>query len=177
MLLRSDGEVDEDTLTYARTKIDAVVDRPGLPPVTGEVRITRAAAHHADRPWSATAALHVGGREVVVLAEEATARELAGQPLAGHRRSAQRRCDSVGRRSTSRTRHNTRTHHCLLAPPESTRVMGVAGHLRVGLPGASLLEYRCGDKGRQRRPPVRHHAPGLLPAAGTSRSLFTGYEG
>ncbi|MDX2760364.1 hypothetical protein P1S61_33245 [Streptomyces sp. ME08-AFT2] len=79
VLLRSDGEVDEDTLVYARTKIDAVVDRPGLPPVTGEVRITRAAAHHADRPWSATATLHVGRREVVVLAEEATGREVVDQ--------------------------------------------------------------------------------------------------
>ncbi|HZX39841.1 MAG TPA: hypothetical protein VFF37_16205 [Streptomyces sp.] len=79
VLLRSDGEVDEETLEYARTKIDAVIGRPGLPAVTGEVRITRASAHHADRPWSATAALHVGWREVVVLAEEATGRELVDQ--------------------------------------------------------------------------------------------------
>jgi hypothetical protein len=77
--LRADGEVDEETLAYARTKIDAVVGRAGLPPVTGKVRITRAAAHHADRPWSATAALHVGNREVVVLAEEATGREVVDQ--------------------------------------------------------------------------------------------------
>jgi hypothetical protein len=49
--LRSEGAVDEDTLAYARTKIDAVVSRPGLPAVTGEVRIVRAAAHHGDRPW------------------------------------------------------------------------------------------------------------------------------
>ncbi|MFF6783682.1 hypothetical protein [Streptomyces sp. NPDC012510] len=79
VLLRSDGEVDEATLAYARTKVDAAVGRPGLPAVTGEVRITRAAAHHADRPWSATAALHVGRREVVVLAEAATGRELVDQ--------------------------------------------------------------------------------------------------
>jgi hypothetical protein len=79
VLLRSDGEVDEDTLSYARTKIDAIVSRPGLPAVSGEVRITRASAHHVDRPWSATAALHVGRREVVVLAEEATGRELVDQ--------------------------------------------------------------------------------------------------
>ncbi|MFF2516565.1 hypothetical protein [Streptomyces sp. NPDC058086] len=79
VLLRSDGEVDEETLEYARTKIDAVIGRPGLPAVTGEVRITRASAHHADRPWSATASLHVGRREVVVLAEEATGRELVDQ--------------------------------------------------------------------------------------------------
>lgn len=76
VLLRSSGAVDEETLTYARTKIDAVVDRPGLPAVTGEVRITKAAAHHADRPWSATADLHIGRHEVVVVAEEASGHEL-----------------------------------------------------------------------------------------------------
>ncbi|MFJ8112001.1 hypothetical protein [Streptomyces sp. NPDC096132] len=74
--LRSEGAVDEETLAYARTKIDAVVTRPGLPAVTGEVRIVRAAAHHADRPWSATADLRIGGRQVVVLAEEATGTEV-----------------------------------------------------------------------------------------------------
>ena len=79
VLVRSVGEVDEETLAYARTKIDAVVGRPELPAAAGEVRITRAAAHHADRPWSATAALHVGRREVVVLAEAATGRDLVDQ--------------------------------------------------------------------------------------------------
>lgn len=79
VLLRSDGEVDAETMEYARTKIGAVVGRPGLPSVSGEVHITRASAHHADRPWSATASLHVGRREVVVLAEEATGRELVDQ--------------------------------------------------------------------------------------------------
>jgi ribosome-associated translation inhibitor RaiA len=73
--LRSDGTVDEETLAYARTKIDAVVGRPGLPVVTGEVHIVRAAAHHADRPWSATADLRIGGRHVVAAAEEATGTE------------------------------------------------------------------------------------------------------
>ncbi|GGY15138.1 hypothetical protein [Streptomyces djakartensis] len=77
--LRTDGPVDEETLQYARTKVDAVVDRPGLPSVTGEVRIVRAAAHHADRPWSATADLHVGGRQIIVLAEAATGTELVDQ--------------------------------------------------------------------------------------------------
>ncbi|TPQ17746.1 hypothetical protein [Streptomyces sporangiiformans] len=43
--LRSNGAVDENTMTYARTKIDVVVSRPGMPSLTGEVRITRAAAH------------------------------------------------------------------------------------------------------------------------------------
>lgn len=79
VLVRSEGEVDEETLSYARTKIDAVVGRPGLPAATGEVWITRVAAHHADRPWTATAALHVGRREVVVLAEESTGREVVDQ--------------------------------------------------------------------------------------------------
>ncbi|MER5379855.1 hypothetical protein ABT040_06155 [Streptomyces sp. NPDC002688] len=74
--LRSDGAVDEETLAYARTKIDVVVGRPGLPVVTGEVHIVRAAAHHAGRPWSATADLRVGGRQVVVAAEEATGTEV-----------------------------------------------------------------------------------------------------
>ncbi|WP_416981918.1 hypothetical protein [Streptomyces sp. T028] len=74
--LRSEGAVDEATLGYARTKIDAVVGRPGLPAVTGEVRIVRASAHHAGRPWSATADLRIAGRQVVVLAEEATGTEV-----------------------------------------------------------------------------------------------------
>ncbi|MFF4505023.1 hypothetical protein [Streptomyces sp. NPDC001401] len=77
--LRSDGPVDQDTLAYARTKIDAVVGRAGLPAVTGEVRIVRAGARHADHPWLATADLRVGGRQVVVLAEEATGREVVDQ--------------------------------------------------------------------------------------------------
>ncbi|GGR96430.1 hypothetical protein GCM10010269_39070 [Streptomyces humidus] len=69
--LRHEGAVDEETLAYARTKIDAVVGRTGLPAVSGEVRVVRAAAHHCDRPWSATADLRVGGRQVVVTVEEA----------------------------------------------------------------------------------------------------------
>ncbi|WP_460062602.1 hypothetical protein [Streptomyces sp. YKOK-I1] len=74
--LRSDGAVDEATLAYARTKIDAIVGRPGLPSVTGEVRIARASAHHAGHPWSATADLRIGGRQVVAVAEEATGTEV-----------------------------------------------------------------------------------------------------
>ncbi|MEV6481832.1 hypothetical protein [Streptomyces sp. NPDC051576] len=74
--LRSDGPVGQDTLAYARTKIDVVVSRPGLPAVTGEVRIVRAGAHHAGHPWLATADLHVGGRQVTATAEEATGTEV-----------------------------------------------------------------------------------------------------
>ncbi|MFD4600410.1 hypothetical protein ACFWPQ_20565 [Streptomyces sp. NPDC058464] len=74
--LRSGGAVDDETLAYARTKIDAVLGRAGVPAVTGEVRILRAVAHHAGHPWSATADLHIGGRQVVVtVAEEATGAE------------------------------------------------------------------------------------------------------
>jgi hypothetical protein len=74
--LRSDGAVDEETLAYARTKIDAVVSRPGSPAVTGEVRIVRAATHHAERPWSATADLQVSGHQVIAMAEDATGTEV-----------------------------------------------------------------------------------------------------
>lgn len=74
--LRSDGPVDQATLDYARTKLEAVVGRAGLPAVSGEVRIERASSRHADQPWLATADLRVGGWQVVVLAEEATGREL-----------------------------------------------------------------------------------------------------
>ncbi|MEV7326036.1 hypothetical protein [Streptomyces sp. NPDC093970] len=73
--LRSDGPVDKAMLAYARTKIDAVVSRPGLPAVTGVVRIVRAGARHADHPWLATADLHVGGHQVTATAEEATGTE------------------------------------------------------------------------------------------------------
>ncbi|KAF5990760.1 hypothetical protein [Streptomyces sp. WAC00263] len=77
--LRTDGDVDEATLEYARQKIDAVLGRPGLPTVTGEVRITKATTRHADRPWTASAEVRVGGRAVVVHAEETTSREVIDQ--------------------------------------------------------------------------------------------------
>lgn len=105
VLLRSDGEVDEETLAYARTKIDAVVMRPGLPAVTGEVHLTRAPAHHADRPWSAKAALRLGEREVVVLAEEATGREVVDQ------------LQDRLRRQTDKAAHGGRHDRRTAAPP------------------------------------------------------------
>jgi hypothetical protein len=100
--LRTAGEVDEQTLAYARTKIDAVVSRSGMPAVTGEVRITKATAHHAGHPWSATAALHIGGREVVALAEEATGREVVDQLQDRLRRQTDKATHAWanGRRST-----------------------------------------------------------------------------
>ncbi|MFI9583862.1 hypothetical protein ACIHCQ_18910 [Streptomyces sp. NPDC052236] len=77
--LRTEGEVDEETLAYARKKIDAITARPGPLALTGEVRIAKAAAHHSARPWTATADLRVGGHTVVVVAEEATGREVVDQ--------------------------------------------------------------------------------------------------
>ncbi|MFE6828460.1 hypothetical protein [Streptomyces sp. NPDC057690] len=74
--LRCDGAVDEETVAYARTKIDAVIGRPGLPAVTGEVHIVRAAAPHAGHRWSAAADLLIAGRHVVAVAEEATGTEV-----------------------------------------------------------------------------------------------------
>jgi len=88
--LRIDGAVDHETLAYARTKIDAVVGRPGLPAVSGEVRIVRAAVHHAQRPWSATADLHIGTQQVVVVAEEASGRALVDQLQDRLRRQAEK---------------------------------------------------------------------------------------
>ncbi|MEI5525654.1 hypothetical protein WB401_13920 [Streptomyces brasiliscabiei] len=76
VLLRHEGAVDQDVMAYARTKIDAVLGRPGMPAVSGEVRIARASAPHVEPPWSARAELRVGHRQVVVLAEEATATEV-----------------------------------------------------------------------------------------------------
>ncbi|WP_089107372.1 hypothetical protein [Streptomyces hyaluromycini] len=102
--LRSDGAVDEETLAYARTKIDAVLSRAGLPAVTGEVRILRAAAHHAGHPWSATADLHIGGRQVVVtVAEEATGAETVDRLQDRLRRQMDRAAQAWhdGRRTTT----------------------------------------------------------------------------
>lgn len=103
--LRSEGAVDQDTLAYARTKIDAAVGRPGLPAITGEVRIVRAAAHHANRPWSATADLRVGSRQVVVLAEEATGTEVVDQ------------LQDRLRRQTDKAAHSGDTGHRTTVPP------------------------------------------------------------
>ncbi|MFD8152380.1 hypothetical protein ACFV28_16735 [Streptomyces sp. NPDC059720] len=98
--VRAEGDVDEESLAYLREKVGAVLDRPGLPPVSGEVRVTRAAAHHIDLPWSAGAEIQVGGDLVVVHAREASARELADRlqdrlrsrtQRAAHRRDTARR--------------------------------------------------------------------------------------
>ncbi|MCQ9130315.1 MULTISPECIES: hypothetical protein [Streptomyces] len=75
--VRADGDVDEESLAYLREKVGAALARPGFPPVSGEVRVVRAAAHHVGLPWSAGAEIRVGGDLVVVHAREASARELA----------------------------------------------------------------------------------------------------
>ncbi|MET9404996.1 hypothetical protein ABZX90_04265 [Streptomyces sp. NPDC002935] len=103
--LRFDGAVDEQTLAYARAKIDAVVNRPGLPAVTGEVRIVRAAAHHTDRPWSATAELHVGGHQVIATAEERTGTEVVD------------RLQDRLRRQTDKAGHTRDAGHRTAPPP------------------------------------------------------------
>ncbi|MHC3472700.1 hypothetical protein ACYF6T_28975 [Streptomyces sp. 7R007] len=75
--VRAEGNVDEEALGYVRAKVHAVLDRPGLPVVGGEVRVARASAHHVEQPWSAAAEIRVGGELLVVHAGEATAHELA----------------------------------------------------------------------------------------------------
>ncbi|MGP4050165.1 hypothetical protein [Streptomyces sp. 2A115] len=103
--VRAEGEVGEEALAYARSKIDAVVNRPGLPAVTGEVRITRAAAHHADHPWSAVADLQVGRNGVVVHAQEATSQEVTD------------RLQDRLRRQVERAGHGGNAAHRPVTPP------------------------------------------------------------
>ncbi|MEU3980835.1 hypothetical protein AB0F77_12080 [Streptomyces sp. NPDC026672] len=75
--VRAVGDVCAEDLAYVRAKVEAAFARPGLPAVSGEVRIARAAAHHAGAPWSGGAEIRVGKTAVLVHATEATARELA----------------------------------------------------------------------------------------------------
>ncbi|AEY86765.1 hypothetical protein ACWC4C_05790 [Streptomyces olivaceoviridis] len=88
--MRVEGDVDEEALAYLREKVDAILDRPGLPAVSGVVRVARAVAHHGERPWSARAELVVGNTLVVVHAQEATGHELADR-LQGRLRSQMNR--------------------------------------------------------------------------------------
>ncbi|MEU6394701.1 hypothetical protein [Streptomyces sp. NPDC046939] len=75
--VRADSEWDEESLAYLREKVAAALDRPGLPPVSGEVRVRRASAHHVELPWSGRSDIRVGGDLVVVHAREASAGQLA----------------------------------------------------------------------------------------------------
>ncbi|SEE71275.1 hypothetical protein [Streptomyces sp. KS_5] len=73
----SSGDVSAEILAYARDRIRAVVDSPGMPALTGEVRIERAAAHRVEQSWRAVAEVRAGHAVVIVHAREATGRELA----------------------------------------------------------------------------------------------------
>ncbi|MBE8471952.1 hypothetical protein [Streptomyces justiciae] len=75
--VRATDNVDDEELTYLRAKVAAALDRPGLPEVSGEVRVVRAVAQHVGQPWSAAAEIRVGDDLVVVHAREASAHELA----------------------------------------------------------------------------------------------------
>ncbi|MFE6523268.1 hypothetical protein, partial [Streptomyces sp. NPDC057794] len=75
--VRAKGHVTDEDLGYVRGKVAAVLARQGLPAADGEVRITKAAAHHVEQPWSAAAELHVGRDLVVVHARGNGAHEVA----------------------------------------------------------------------------------------------------
>lgn len=105
VLVRAEGEVGDEVLAYVREKIDAVVSRAGLPAVTGEVRVTKAAAHHAEHPWSAVADIRVGGTVVVVHAREASSQEVAD------------RLQDRLRRKVDHAAHTGRDDHRPVTPP------------------------------------------------------------
>ncbi|MFI6931568.1 hypothetical protein [Streptomyces sp. NPDC050287] len=103
--VRATGDVDDTALAYLREKIAAALHRPGLPAVSGEVRLERAAAHHVELPWSAGAEIRVGADLVVVHAREASARELAD------------RLEDRLRSRLERTPHHTDAARRSAAPP------------------------------------------------------------
>ncbi|MDT0386156.1 hypothetical protein [Streptomyces sp. DSM 41921] len=105
VLIRADGEVGREHLAYLQEKVAAAVDRPGLPPVNGEVRVRRASAHHIELPWSGRTDIRVGNDLVVVHAREASARELADR-LHDRLRSA-----------VERVAHRINTDRRTAAPP------------------------------------------------------------
>ncbi|GGW42903.1 hypothetical protein GCM10010503_19290 [Streptomyces lucensis JCM 4490] len=101
--VRVEGEVGEEELAYVREKVGAALARPGLAPVSGDVRITRAVAHHAEQPWSAGAEIRLGGDVIVVQAQEASARELADRlhdRLRSRTERAAHRADAARRSAT-----------------------------------------------------------------------------
>lgn len=97
--IRVEGDVERETLAYVRAKVEAALGRPGLRVSGGEVRVARAAAHHAESPWSAIAEVRVGNSLIVVHAREATAPELADRLQDRLRSQADR---AVHRRATAR---------------------------------------------------------------------------
>ncbi|MCX4999971.1 hypothetical protein OG547_31310 [Streptomyces longwoodensis] len=103
--VRADDGVDEESLAYLREKVAAALERAGLPPVSGEVRVQRAVAPHVELPWSGHGDIRVGGDLVVVHAREASARELAD------------RLHDRLRRATERVTHRGATTRRTTAPP------------------------------------------------------------
>ncbi|MFE1251434.1 hypothetical protein [Streptomyces sp. NPDC058735] len=102
--VRAEGDVTEQDLAYVRGKVGAVLDRPGLPDVSGEVRIAKAVARHVEEPWSAGAELRVGHDLVVVHARGTGSREVADRlqdRLRGKVERLAHRADST-RRSAAR---------------------------------------------------------------------------
>ncbi|WP_328442293.1 hypothetical protein OHA71_08195 [Streptomyces sp. NBC_00444] len=88
--VRTEGDVDAEAPTYVPPRsVRLALGRPGLPAVSGEVRIARTWAHHAEHPWSAEVEILVGNALVVLHALEASAHELADRLL--HHRNAARR--------------------------------------------------------------------------------------
>ncbi|MCH0562264.1 MULTISPECIES: hypothetical protein [unclassified Streptomyces] len=73
----AEGDVDDASLERIRDKVLAALNRPGLPPLGGEVRIARATARHTEQPWSARGEIRVGADLVVVHAQETSAYRLA----------------------------------------------------------------------------------------------------
>ncbi|SCF83603.1 hypothetical protein GA0115260_1030224 [Streptomyces sp. MnatMP-M27] len=98
--VRTEGDVEAESLAYLREKVGAVLGRPGLPPISGEVHLTRAAAHHVEFPWAAVAEIQMGADLVVVHAREASARELVDRlhdRLRGRMERARRRRNTARR--------------------------------------------------------------------------------
>jgi hypothetical protein len=103
--VRAMGEVGGDALAYLQSKIDAVLSRPELPAVSGEVRLAKAAARHTGHPWTAVAEIQVGTTVVVVHAREDTSQEVAD------------RMQDLLRRQVEQVVHERDAAHRPVAPP------------------------------------------------------------
>ncbi|MFI6645745.1 hypothetical protein [Streptomyces sp. NPDC050504] len=77
VLVRADGEADEEALAHLHEKVASALDQPGLPHVNGEVRVRRPSPHHLELLWPGRTAIRVGSGLLVVHAREASTRELA----------------------------------------------------------------------------------------------------
>ncbi|MCH0557312.1 hypothetical protein [Streptomyces sp. MUM 16J] len=81
--VRAVGDAAEADLPQVREEAAGAPDRPGLPPFRGEARVMGACA---GQPWPAGAGIRSGSALVVVLACEASSRQLADR-LRGRYRS------------------------------------------------------------------------------------------